>query len=380
MLDALRLRWCGIGMYDQSKKLTLAQTARHGTLRSRGTNAVHNASLGLPASRPLQVVPQACRFVSHAGPNSSNIIALVSYVVLGFLIVHFMGVFLPLPFAPPLVPELCVSRVVLSLSRGTRLPKGYGSPVARHSGAGHDGADEHCVLRHRGSERAHAKFLMKAYVVSLSGPGVEEHGAGEHLVLSLGQHAGLISNGLTASTVVRTTKFVDYKKHALLPRSLASAYGLQALYANLQDISVQVAPLVNIGAFHVGDGVLRQMVRWFLNSSCLTWISGNHRSYILFTNTPNMYEVLTLVEIVEQGRLKAVLDSSRFAIEDLMKACELVTSRMFWGKVLIRDPMLNINAAIIARCTIPFGKRYQLGNPSTTSLLSSVPSMPISHK
>lgn len=61
------------------------------------------------------------------------------------------------------------------------------------------------------------------------------------------------------------------------------------------------------------------MYRWSMNSWCPTWLGGVPRPYIPFSNTPNMQEVLSLLEIVQQGKLQVHLDSE-FAMEDLMKA------------------------------------------------------------
>ncbi|KLJ07764.1 hypothetical protein EMPG_16759 [Blastomyces silverae] len=139
--------------------------------------------------------------------------------------------------------------------------------------------------------------------------------------------------------------FAHYKKHTLRLGYLISAsgshpldsilnrVGWQALCANSPRYLRPSGPMVNIGVFDIGDGIPRQMVRWFLNTSCLTWLSG--LSYTLLSNTPNMQGVLTPVEIVEQERLKAILDSG-FEIEDLMKAYERVTSKRARSKVFIR--------------------------------------------
>ncbi|RYP28568.1 hypothetical protein DL766_005791 [Monosporascus sp. MC13-8B] len=361
----------------------------------------YKSSLKLVDSLPTPPIP---------GSNSSDIIVRVSYVALEFSIVHLMGVFPALPFAPPLVPELCVSGTVAVA--GGKAPEGVRRPGTRVLAMTDPMS---MVFRGTGALKEYMR-LPEAYVVPLSEPNtyVGEHGAGEHLVLSLTRGAGLISNGSTALATVRAAKvrsgqrvlvngasgsvghiaaqlcrargafivgvasganealFVDYKKHASLPDYLASVFGsqpfdsildcvgLQALYANSPRYLRPGGPLVNIGAFDMGDGILRQMVRWFMNSSCPTWLGGIPRPYLLFSNTPNIHEVLTLVEMVEQGRLKVILvmaapyhhatrakdrwndrncgnhPDSEFAMEDLIKAYERVTSKRARGKVLIR--------------------------------------------
>ncbi|RYP17901.1 hypothetical protein DL765_004220 [Monosporascus sp. GIB2] len=369
----------------------------------------YKSSLELVDSLPAPPIP---------GPNSSDIIVRVSYVALEFSIVHFMSGFPALPFAPPLVPELCVSGTVAVA--GGKAPEGLRQPGTRVLAM----TDPMSMVFRGTGALKECMRLPEAYVVPLSEPNayVGEHGAGEHLVLSLAQGAGLISNGSTALAMVRAAKvrsgqrvlvngasgsvghiaaqlcrargavvvgvasganealirgygidevcfilrysplrfwgnpansaccclqFVDYKEHASLPDYLASAFGpqpfdsildcvgSQALYANSPRYLRPGGPLVNIGASDMGDGILRQMVRWFMNSSCPTWLGGIPRPYILFSNTPNIHEVLTLVEMVEQGRLKVILDSE-LAMEDLIKAYERVTSKRARGKVLIR--------------------------------------------
>ncbi|KAH7109322.1 hypothetical protein B0J13DRAFT_591270 [Dactylonectria estremocensis] len=328
----------------------------------------YKSSLKLVDSIPTPPIP---------GPDSSDVIVRVSYVALEFSIAHFMGVFPTLPFAPPLVPELCVSGTVAVA--GGKAPEELRQPGTRALAM----TDPMSMLfRGTGALKEYMR-LPEAYVVPLSEPStyVGEHDAGEHLVLSLAQGAGLISNGSAALATVRAAKvrsgqrvlvngasgsvghiaaqlcrargafvvgvasganealvrgygideFVDYKKHASLPDYLASAFGSQpfdsildcvgsqALYANSPRYLRPGGPLVNIGAFDMGDGILRQMVRWFMNSWCPTWLGGIPRPYILFSNTPNIHQVLTLVEMVEQGRLKLILDSE-FAMENLIKA------------------------------------------------------------
>jgi NADPH:quinone reductase-like Zn-dependent oxidoreductase len=111
--------------------------------------------------------------------------------------------------------------------------------------------------------------------------------------------------------------------------------GSQALYENSPRYLCPGGPFVNIGAFDLADGILTQMFRWFMNSWRPTWLGGIPRPYIMFSKTPNMAEVLTLVELVEQGKLKVILDSE-FEMEDLIKGYERVTSKRARGKVLIR--------------------------------------------
>ncbi|KAH6869494.1 hypothetical protein B0T10DRAFT_418501 [Thelonectria olida] len=337
----------------------------------------YKSSLKLVDTLPTPPVP---------GPDSSDVVVRVSYVALEFSIAHFIGVFPALPFAPPLVPELCVSGTVVVA--GGKAPEGLRQPGTRVLAM----TDPMSMLFYGTGALKEYMRVPEAYVVPLS-----EAGVGEHQVLSLPQGVGLISNGSTALAVVRAAKvrpghrvlingasgsvghiaaqlcrvrgafvvgvasganealvrgygideFVDYKKHASLPDYLASAFGSQpfdsivdcvgsqALYENSPRYLCPGGPLVNIGAFDLGDGILSQMFRWFMNSWRPTWLGGIPRPYILFSNTPNMPEVLTLVEMVEQGKLNVILDSE-FAMEDLMKGYERVTSKRARGKVLIR--------------------------------------------
>lgn len=135
--------------------------------------------------------------------------------------------------------------------------------------------------------------------------------------------------------------------HDLLPDYLASAYqaqpfdsildcvGSQSLYDSSPRYLHPTGSLVNVGALDMRNGLLRQLGQWLMNSWCPTWLGGTPRSYIMFSNTPNLQEVLTLVEMVQQGRLKVLIDSE-FAMEDLVKAYDRVTSKRARGKVLIQ--------------------------------------------
>ncbi|GJC90831.1 zinc-type alcohol dehydrogenase-like protein C16A3.02c [Colletotrichum liriopes] len=344
----------------------------------------YKSSLKLVESLPTPPIP---------GPDSSDIIVRVSYVALEFSIVHFMGVFPAIPFAPPLVPELCVSGTVAVA--GGMAPRGL-----RHTGTRVLAMTDpfNMVFRGTGALTEYMR-LPEAYVAMLPETGTEvgEHSDGERLVLSLAQGAGLISNGSTALAMVRAAKirsgqrvlvngasgsvghiaaqlclargafvagvasganealvrgygiheFVNYKEHASLPDYLASVFGSQPFDSILDCVGSQAlyessprylhpsGSLVNVGTLDMEDGILRQMIRWVMNSWCPTWLGGIPRSYIMFSNTPNIQEVLTLVEQVEQGRLKVFLDSE-FAMADLFMAYERVTSKRARGKVLIQ--------------------------------------------
>ncbi|KAK1999312.1 NAD(P)-binding protein [Colletotrichum falcatum] len=240
--------------------------------------------------------------------------------------------------------------------------------------------------------------VPEACVAPLSGhgPGVGEQDGGARPAPSLAQGAGLISNGSAALATVRAAKvcsgqrvlvngasgsvghvvaqlcrsrgasvvgvasganetlvrgfadqFVDYKKHASLPDHLASAFGAQpfdsiidcvgsqALYTNSPKYLRPEGPFVNVGALDMEDGILRQMARWFMNAACPAWLGGVPRRYIFFSNTPSIRDALTLVEMVEQGGLKVILDSE-FAMTDLVQAYDRVTSKRARGKVLVR--------------------------------------------
>ncbi|KPM45217.1 hypothetical protein AK830_g1351 [Neonectria ditissima] len=324
------------------------------------------------------------------GPNSSDIVVRVSYAALEFSIAHTMAFFPALPFAPPLVPEICVSGTIAVA--GGKAPEELRQPGTRVLAM----TDPTSMLfRGTGALKEYMR-LPEAYVVPLSEPStcLGEHDVSGHRALSLAQGAGLISNGSAALATVRAAKvrsgqrvlvngasgsvghiaaqlcrargafvvgvasganealvrgygideFVDYKKHVSLPDYFASAYGSQpfdsildcvgsqALYANSPRYLCQDGRFVNIGAFDMEDGILKQLAQWFMNSWC-PW--GVPRSYILFSNTPNIQEVLALVNMVEQGKLKLILDSE-FEMGDLIEAYERVTSKRARGKVLIR--------------------------------------------
>ncbi|KAK1984848.1 hypothetical protein LZ30DRAFT_812416 [Colletotrichum cereale] len=74
-----------------------------------------------------------------------------------------------------------------------------------------------------------------------------------------------------------------------------------------------------------------------MNSWRPTWLGGVPRSYVVFSNTPNIQEVLALVEMVEQGRFKGF---SRFRVRDGRRTCfeayERATSKGARGEVFVR--------------------------------------------
>lgn len=148
----------------------------------------YKSSLKLVDSLPTPPIP---------GPDSSDIIVRVSYVALEFSIAHFMDVFPALPFAPPLVPELCVSGTVAVA--GGKAPEELRQPGTRVLAM----TDPMSMLfRGTGALKEYMR-LPEVYVVPLSEPSTY---VGEHLVLSLAQGAGLISNGSAAQATVRAAK------------------------------------------------------------------------------------------------------------------------------------------------------------------------------
>lgn len=153
----------------------------------------YKSSLKLVDSLPTPPIP---------GPDSSDIIVRVSYVALEFSIAHIMGVFPALPFAPPLVPEICVSGTVAVA--GGKVPEELRQPGTRVLAM----TDPMSMLFYGTGALKEYMRVPEAYVVPLSEPStyVGEHDAGEHLALSLAQGAGLISNGSAAMATVRAAK------------------------------------------------------------------------------------------------------------------------------------------------------------------------------
>ncbi|KAK2052427.1 NAD(P)-binding protein [Colletotrichum caudatum] len=330
----------------------------------------YKSSLKLVDSLPTPPTP---------GPDSSDILVRVSYVALESSIVHFMGVLPSLPLSRPLVPELCVSGTVAVA--GGKAPKELWQPGTRVLAMTDPMS---MVFRGTGALKEYMR-VPEAYQDGVDRP-----------ILGMAQGAGLISNGSTALATVRAAKvssgqrvlvngasgsvghilaqlcrsrgafvvgvasganealvrgyadeFVDYRKHASLPDHLAATFGSQpfdsiidcvgsqVLYTNSPKYLRPEGPFVNIDALDIEIGILRHLARWFMNATRPTWLGGTPRQYIFFSNTPNMREVLTLVEMVEKGELEVILDSE-FAMTDLMQAYERVTSKRARGKVLIR--------------------------------------------
>nr|A0A8F4NVX8.1 RecName: Full=Medium chain reductase pydE; AltName: Full=Pyrrocidines biosynthesis cluster protein E [Acremonium sp.]QXF14604.1 PydE [Acremonium sp.] len=363
----------------------MSSTMRGWVRQHRGP---YESSLKLIDSLPVPPDP---------GSDSSDIIVRVSYVALEFSIAHIMGIFPALPFAPPLVPEICVSGTVASA--GGKAPEELRQPGTQVLAM----TDPMSMMLFGTGALKEYMRLPEQYVVPLLQPSHSvttdhPHGTAERpQALTLAEGAGLISNGSAAQAVVRAAnvlsgqrvlvngasgsvghivsqlcrargayvvgvasgvnqdfvrrygcnEFVDYTKHTDLPEYLASTYGSQPfdsildcvgsqdLYANSPRYLLPGRPLVNIGAFSMTDSLLSTLYQWSMNSWCPTWLGGVPRPYILFSNTPDMQGVLSLVEMVQQGKLKVHIDSE-FEMEDLIKAYERVTSKRARGKVLIR--------------------------------------------
>lgn len=153
----------------------------------------YKLSLNLVDSFPTPPIP---------GPDSSDILVRVSYVALEFSIVHFMGVFPALPFSQPLVPELCVSGTVAVA--GGKAPKELQQPGTRVLAIT---TPMSMVFYGTGALKEYMR-VPEAYVVPLSehSPNVSEQDEINHVIPSLAQGAGLISNGSTALAAVRGAK------------------------------------------------------------------------------------------------------------------------------------------------------------------------------
>lgn len=140
---------------------------------------------------------------------------------------------------------------------------------------------------------------------------------------------------------------MDYTKHPSLPDYLASTYGSQPfnsildfvgsqpLYTNSPRYLHSAGPFVNLGGMDIEEGILGQISRWTANLWRPAWLGGVPRPFIMFSDVPRMSAVLSLVEMVKQGKLKVMVDSE-FAMDDLMDAYERVGSKRARGKVLLR--------------------------------------------
>lgn len=111
--------------------------------------------------------------------------------------------------------------------------------------------------------------------------------------------------------------------------------GTQELFTNSPNYLKEDGCFVNIGAMDVRNGLFKTLGQCIVNLYRPSWLGGVPRRYIFFSNIPKMEEVLTLAEMVKQGKLKILVDSE-YAAEDLMQAYKRMATGRARGKILVR--------------------------------------------
>lgn len=161
----------------------------------------YKSSLKLIDSLPIPPVP---------GSDSSDIIVHVSYVALEFSIAHIMAIFPALPFAPPLVPEMCVSGTVASA--GGKAPEELRQPGTQVLAM----TDPMSMMFFGTGALKEYMRLPEHYVVPLLQPTdsvttnrPDGTTAEQAPALTLAEGAGLISNGSAAQAVVRAANVLS---------------------------------------------------------------------------------------------------------------------------------------------------------------------------
>ena len=138
---------------------------------------------------------------------------------------------------------------------------------------------------------------------------------------------------------------IDYTKVSPLHEFLAEEYadrpfdfildtvGDQRLYTNSPKYLTQAGIFMNIGDFTLGTA--RTMVNWILNYTWPTWLGGTPRRFVMFSGDPKYGSTGEIVKYLEEGKVKAVVDSSvRF--EDALDGLDRVVTRRVRGRVVVK--------------------------------------------
>ena len=146
--------------------------------RSRGHYA---SSLHLVDTLPSPETP---------GRDSADVVIRVSHVALEFAIATVLAIFPALPFAPPMVPELEYSGIIIAA--GGRAPKSLQTPGTRVLGSV---TPVDMLLRGAGVLREYIR-VPPTLVAPLPDMGAEDS------TLSMSEAAGLVGSGSTALAMV----------------------------------------------------------------------------------------------------------------------------------------------------------------------------------
>ncbi|MCJ1381668.1 hypothetical protein MMC17_004779 [Xylographa soralifera] len=153
-----------------------------------------------------------------------------------------------------------------------------------------------------------------------------------------GPNAGMVK-GLGAIEVV------DYRQYQSLEGHLESEYSRQPFDAVLDTIGVQAlyeqSPkflkhdglFINTGAYE--GGVWFTAWCWLKNIFLPTILGGISRRYIMFSTIPKGEVPLQLAKLVEDKKLKVVIDST-YKMEDFLDAYDRLMSHRARGKIIIK--------------------------------------------
>ncbi|KAK1820046.1 zinc ion binding [Friedmanniomyces endolithicus] len=334
---------------------------------TRQRRGAARAALELSSSHPRPADPES---------SSSDVLIRISHVALQFSSESLFKLLPVLPFTPPPVPELEFSGTIVAagnaaaadvrdigtrviafctigdmiLGRGAlaeyvRVPSGNATrlqedaDMAAMAGVLGSGSTALKMLR-VGGVRARSRVLVNGASGSVGSVLVQ-------LCKRRGVHVVAVASGGNEEMVrgLGADEFIDYRKHEpLLPDHLASTYGeqqfdfvldcvgLQALYINSPSYLKPDGAVINIGGM---EGVGATLWSSIMNTWCPTWLGGVPRRYAFFTTVPTQDDALVLVKMVEEGELKAAVDSV-FEMEDAIQAYERVATRRARGRVVVK--------------------------------------------
>jgi NADPH:quinone reductase-like Zn-dependent oxidoreductase len=329
-------------------------------------------------------------------PDSADLLVRVSYSALQFTGEFSLQTLPALPGAPPLIPEIEFSGVVVaagsqapselrevgarvvasqtipslvlfgqgalaeyvkvSAAMAFRLPDnidlatasgmvGCGSTaikMARTAAVGH--GDRILV---NGASSSVGSVLVQ--ICKMNGATVvgTASGRNEELVRSLGVDEVCVSKLGNVGWVMiwlLFCQFVDYTAHSSLPEYLKSKYseeqfdsildcaGIQSLYSNSPDYLKPSGLVVNIGIF---EGIWTTARHWFSNTWWPTWLGGVPRRYIMFSTPISKDGTTHVARLVEEGKVRILIDSV-WKMEDVVKAYARIATKRGRGRVIIK--------------------------------------------
>ncbi|KAK7457035.1 zinc ion binding [Stygiomarasmius scandens] len=167
---------------------------------------------------------------------------------------------------------------------------------------------------------------------------------GAHVVATCSERSRALIESLGADEVI------DYQSTSPLPTHLTSHYssqnrkfdyifdtiGSQTLFLSSPSYLVPHGAYINVGNFEgIGNTVLRAVwntyARWYLP----TFLGGVPRRYIMVSTTPNGIKAGMLARMVEDGKLRVVIDEV-VEFEDVLRAYDRMLARNALGKIIIK--------------------------------------------